>query len=51
MKKFNEYTPDEIEKKVRLFFQNLQKVYKSTINNNFPELAETFPFLMELRHC
>lgn len=44
MKKFNEYTPDEIEKKVRLFFQNLQKVYKSTINNNFPELAENLPF-------
>jgi len=44
MKRFNKYTPDEREKKVRLFFRNLQGIYELIINNNFPELADTIPF-------
>jgi len=44
MKKFNKYTPDEIEKKVNFFFQNLPKVYELIVDNHFSEFAENLLF-------
>ncbi|MFW9995690.1 MAG: metallophosphoesterase family protein [Candidatus Odinarchaeota archaeon] len=37
---YNEYTPEDLESNIRLFYDNLLAVYGAVVKNNFPRIVE-----------
>ncbi|MFX1296068.1 MAG: hypothetical protein ACFFD2_14615, partial [Promethearchaeota archaeon] len=41
---YNKYEPEDLERNIRLFFQNLIPSYNTLLKNNFPELKDKLPY-------